>query len=105
MYTPPREGPSSRSTVLTIASFFVVGLICLISGAIVLSLERHWAFRLAGGLMVGVGVVSFVLCVFLQQKNLKKFVRDWEQDLYFFNFRENSKLLRSFFHFDTQGKA
>uniref|UniRef100_A0A915IVI8 Uncharacterized protein n=1 Tax=Romanomermis culicivorax TaxID=13658 RepID=A0A915IVI8_ROMCU len=39
-----REGPSSRSTVLIIAGFFVVGLIFLMSGIIVVIIEEHYAF-------------------------------------------------------------
>uniref|UniRef100_A0A915JVE0 Uncharacterized protein n=1 Tax=Romanomermis culicivorax TaxID=13658 RepID=A0A915JVE0_ROMCU len=100
-----REGPSSRSTVLIIAGFFVVGLIFLMSGIIVVITEEHYAFIVCGTIFIAVGVLSFVICIFLQQKNLKKFVRDWEQDLYFLNVREHTKLLRSFFSFDNQSSG
>lgn len=95
----PRSGPSSRRTVLIIASFFVVGTIFLVSGVIVLCTEQHPTFQVAGGIFVAVGLISFVLCLFLQQKNVKKLMHDLEQDLYFLNIHDN-KLLRSVFSFD-----
>ncbi len=80
-----RSGPSSRSTVLTVAGLFVVGLLLLATGVIVLGAESHPAFMIAGCIFFALGVSFLVICMILQKKNLVKYMTGLEQDLYFLN--------------------
>lgn len=87
-------GVSSRRTVIIIATFLVVGFIFVVAGIIVLWIEHHFAFRIAGVSFLAIGILSFIWCLFLQQKNFKKFVHELEKDMYFGHIVADSHVVR-----------
>ncbi|KAE9550745.1 hypothetical protein FO519_006046 [Halicephalobus sp. NKZ332] len=78
-----KKGPSSPTTVLTMAGLFVCGVTLMLSGTIVLLQEEKRPFMITGGIFLGLGLLMMIICIFLQWKNVVKYVLDLNRDLYF----------------------
>lgn len=74
--------PSSRGTVLTIVGFFLSGVMLMLSGIIVLAIEKHRVFRIAGGIFLSVGSLFVLICMYLQQKNINKLRKTLKHDVF-----------------------
>jgi hypothetical protein len=81
--TRRKKGPSSPTTVLTMAGLFVCGSTLLLSGIIVLCQQNEKQFVITGSIFLAVGTLMVIVCVFLQRKNVIKYVLDINRDLYF----------------------
>ncbi|KJH44702.1 hypothetical protein DICVIV_09259 [Dictyocaulus viviparus] len=78
-----KKGPSSPTTVMTMAGLFVVGILLMMSGVIVISAHTETPFIVTGCLFLGVGFAMLLVCAILQRKNIIKFIHDLNSDLYF----------------------
>uniref|UniRef100_A0A7E4VB31 Transmembrane protein 186 n=1 Tax=Panagrellus redivivus TaxID=6233 RepID=A0A7E4VB31_PANRE len=78
-----KKGPSSPTTVLTMAGLFVCGVTLMLSGLIVLCQQNERAFIITGAVFLAVGGVMVIICGILQRKNVIKYMVDMNRDLYF----------------------
>ncbi|TKR60278.1 hypothetical protein L596_027551 [Steinernema carpocapsae] len=86
-----KKGPSSPTTVLTMAGLFIVGVTLILSGIIVFTQQREAEFLITAGIFVGVGLLMLVVCLVLQWKNVVKYFLDLNRDFYFLSTSENNK--------------
>ncbi|VDK72419.1 unnamed protein product [Litomosoides sigmodontis] len=84
-----KKTPSSPGTVLTVAGLFVVGITLVLSGIIVLCQQSEQPFRICGGFFIGFGISMLLVCTLLQRKNIVKFIKELNQDLYFFSMSDS----------------
>lgn len=80
-----RTGPSSLRTVLTVSGAFCVGFMLISSGVILLATEhnrQYEAFRITGGVFVAIGVILWLLCLYMQKKNFLKNVERLDKELF-----------------------
>uniref|UniRef100_A0A914YKJ7 Phosphoinositide-interacting protein n=1 Tax=Panagrolaimus superbus TaxID=310955 RepID=A0A914YKJ7_9BILA len=87
--TRRKKGPSSPTTVLTMAGLFVCGSTLLLSGIIILCQQDERPFIITGSVFLGVGALMVIICGFLQRKNVIKYVLDINRDLYFLKMDES----------------
>lgn len=74
--------PSSRNTVLVTVGFFLTGLMFLLSGFIVVTVERHVPFQIVGSAFIVFGAATICFCIWMQQKNVKKMSHNLKHDFY-----------------------
>uniref|UniRef100_A0AC35FIB9 Phosphoinositide-interacting protein n=1 Tax=Panagrolaimus sp. PS1159 TaxID=55785 RepID=A0AC35FIB9_9BILA len=80
--TRQKNGPSSPTTVLTMAGLFVCGSFLLLSGLIVLIVHNEIPYIVTGSIFTGVGTFMVIICGFLQRKNVLKYFYNINRDLY-----------------------
>uniref|UniRef100_A0AC34FGF9 Uncharacterized protein n=1 Tax=Panagrolaimus sp. ES5 TaxID=591445 RepID=A0AC34FGF9_9BILA len=71
--TRRKKGPSSPTTVLTMAGLF----------------QDERPFVITGSIFLAVGALMVIICGFLQRKNVIKYVLDINRDLYFLKMDES----------------
>uniref|UniRef100_A0A0N4ZQX7 PIR Superfamily Protein n=1 Tax=Parastrongyloides trichosuri TaxID=131310 RepID=A0A0N4ZQX7_PARTI len=98
-----KKGPSSVTTVLAMAGLFICGIMLMISGIIILTQQREYEFMITGIVFVSTGFVMLLTCLILQWKNVKKYIYELNQDLYFLRLGE-SQLWNFVFNHDDSSK-
>lgn len=83
---------SSQATVLTIAGFFLTGLMFFLSGLVVLLFETHRTFQFVGSIFLIIGMCAVCFCFYMQQKNFKKLSRTLTYDFYYVLFVDSEKI-------------
>ncbi|KAI6212918.1 hypothetical protein M3Y94_00086100 [Aphelenchoides besseyi] len=79
-----KKGPSSPTTVLSMAGLFICGLLLMISGILVLVQQSgDLPFDVCGGIFISVGFLMLLICLVLQRKNLVKYILEMNRDLFF----------------------
>uniref|UniRef100_A0A1I7S8H4 Conjugal transfer protein TraD n=3 Tax=Bursaphelenchus xylophilus TaxID=6326 RepID=A0A1I7S8H4_BURXY len=84
-----RKGPSSPTTVLSLAGLFVCGILMILSGLLVVLFQDETPFIITGSIFLGTGSIMLLTCLILQRKNLVKFMIDMNRDLYFLNMSDS----------------
>ncbi|CAD5226297.1 unnamed protein product [Bursaphelenchus okinawaensis] len=84
-----RKGPSSPTTVLSMAGLFVCGILMMLSGLLVLIQQSETPFVITGSIFLATGSLMLLICLILQRKNLVKYMLDMNRDLYFLNMSDS----------------